>query len=270
MSSENSSVVPAETETAVDVTDRFKRTGPVERKAEDVRGVAAYVSYVWFKTQNEGLKDQIKASGGTLPTFALTRAGFVFPVKPLRAHLFHADTIATENDDSGKTVDAAPQMPKGNRNELARWAEHTFAVIGVIQGDSIVPATVSLRGSSRKAVLNADTAVRESVDDERWAKKGEQYKRTVEKTPYYPGRVIFVGSVNPQKSSRTGRDFLQGQCTLSLATNDEIDRFNKHMADPQFKADLEAVFRSHAWKLKQLIGGGTEVLDQDETAGTNE
>ena len=262
-------VVPAERSGPNDALDQYTSSGAVANPDEQVVGVTAWVNYVWYKTQNDALKDTIKANGGTLPTFALTRAGYVQPLKPLKFHLFDIKTIWTENDDSGKIIGAEPSKPQGSREELKRWAEHSFAVIAVVDGDTLVPATISLRSGSRKALTHAATATRDAKDAEKWAKRGEKFARTVKDTPFFPGRVISVGSVQPQKSPTTGRDMLVGQCSWTPSSPDELARFNAAMASPQFRADLVAVANAHAWKLKQLLGGGRQEFD-DEADGATE
>lgn len=217
------------------------------------RGVPAYVTFVWQKTQNDELKSRIREAGGEIPTFVQVRAGFEQPVKPLRFHLFHLKTIATLNDQNGKIIDAEPTMPRGlSREEMKGWGEHSFAVIGVVNGDIITPATISLRTGSRKALLNAGVAVKDAGGPV-WAGRGPKFKATLDYTRYPAGRVIAVGSVRPDKSETTGNAMLVGTCSVAAVTREEAERFNLHMEDEQFVLDLQATVAMHARRLKSLL-----------------
>lgn len=238
-------------------------------------GVAGYVSFVWFKTQNEELKDQLKAMGATLPTFVLTRAGFREPIKPFRFHLFDIRVIATKNDDNGRIVDAEPELPNLPKDQMARWAEHAFAVVGVVNGSIITPALVNLRSGARRALLHAATATKDAAGLN-WGRKGQRFMETIPAsqrpaalskaeaelwskydqdsgTALFPGRVISVGSVRPEKNEKSGNYQLVGQCSWGPSTAEDLVRFNNAVQDSQFRRDLEATTVLHFKKLNGLL-----------------
>lgn len=215
-------------------------------------GTPAYLSFVWFKTQNEELKEQVKTAGGSIPTFVLTRAGHRQPVKPFRFHLFESTTIATQNDDSGRIVDAEASLPNLPKDELKRWAEHTFAVVGVIDGEFITPAFINLRSGARKALSYAITAVKDARED-RWAGKGAAFKAAVEATRLAPGRVVAVGSITPEKSPTNNNWFLSGKCSWLPSSAEDLARFNAAVSHPQFFLDLQATARVYHSQLKKLL-----------------
>lgn len=271
----SSEVVPTDPAAQQEAFLRQYESGEKPAVFDDSRGVAAFVSYVWFKTTNDELKEEIKAAGGVLPTFTLTRAGFREPIKPFRYHLFDMRVIATKNDNSGRIIDAEPDMPNLPKDELKSWSEHAFAVVGVVKDSLIVPALVNLRGGARRALLHAATATKDAAGPN-WGRRGQRFMETIPAdqrpsahnrieaevwgkydqttgTRLFPGRVISTGSVRPEKNEKSGHYMLVGQCSWSPSTTEDLSRFNAAVSDPQFFRDLEAARNFHLRKLKGLL-----------------
>jgi hypothetical protein len=267
--SSNNALVPSDPAAAnAAFLRRFEGGGEADKAPSLRPGVPSFISYVWFKTTNDDLKEAVKAAGGDLPTFVLHRAGYKDPVKPLRFHLFDAQTIATRNDQSGQIIDAEARMPRGE-GVGKDWAEHTFAVIGVIKNDIITPAFINLRSGARRALGHAVTATSDAGSPN-WAKRGDKFAKTVYHavtnptgTQYAPGRVVSVGSVRPEKSPSSGHWMLTGSCSWDVSSAADLARFNAAMNDRQFVLDLEATFNVYAARLRSLLSKEMEAA-QDE------
>lgn len=259
--------------TAMTVADRMTDAGIALAKegAEgaalvadaQITGTASYLTHVWRKTKSDELKDAVKANGGQLPTFVLQRAGFPDPRKPMKYHLIHLTKLFSKVDSDGKVIEAEAEKPQLSAKELKDWAEHVFAVLAVEVGDTLVPAVANMRRGLRKALLNANVATTDASDPAKWAKKGERFKLTVEGTQYPAARVFSIGALREEKSPTSGHDMLVGSCTWAPSTVEQMKRFNAHMEDPQFRADLESTFKGYEWKLKDLLGGGAQDVSDD-------
>jgi hypothetical protein len=267
--------MPNETTTAVaqveDSLDKYGDKAVANRNATDtgiITPVSAWLQFVWAKTQNDDTKQAVLKAGGSIPTFVLNRAGFLFPLKPFMYHLVEAVTIATKNDDSGKVIDAAESLPKFEEGdpERGRWAEHTYAVVLAVVGGTLIPAGLNLRSGSRHAFRNAITTLKDAAKPD-WAGKGEAFKVTAAATGMPMGRFLATGSCRPEKNSKSGRMQLIGSCSVSVASPDELTRFNNAMNDRQFRADLRLVETFHAKKLRDLLGGG---IAEPEESGSGE
>jgi hypothetical protein len=261
MSEANTAVAPAQ-----GVSEKWLQqfTGEaVVPSNEPVKGVGAYITYVWRKTTNEDLKDAVKArTGGQLDLFVLQRAGFVDPLKPFRFHLFDDNrTIVTQNDTAGKIIDAEANREAVGEAWDRTWAEHFFGIVGVVQGKSIVPAVVSARRGMAKAFSNAVVALKDSKNPEKWASKGEPF-RISGQLRFPAGRFVVTSSARAEKTP-DGNDMLKGMCSIQAATIEDMERFQKHLFDAQFQADFDACQRSYAYKLNLLLGNKAVEAGED-------
>lgn len=227
------------------------QTGGELAENEPYKGSASYVSFVWAKTQNDDLKANLLAQNATLPTFVLTRAGFPQSVKPFQYHLLKLVTIATQMDNNGKIVNAEPKLP-AVRTDNDRWAEHSFAVVVVVQGETLTPALVTLRAGARKALTNAETFAKDAAKPG-WENRGAMFKAAAEATPVIEARTIATGSITPEKNSVSGNMQLIGRCSPRPSTAVEAGRLTAALKNPDFQKDVEATFKALDWKLKGLL-----------------
>lgn len=264
--SNNTAVAQVETDDGIDKYGDHA----VAQQSQDtgiITPVSAWIQFVWAKTQNDETKAAIVKAGGSIPTFALTRAGFLFPLKPFTYHLVRATTIATLNDDNGKVIEADETLPQLDVDDpqRGRWAEHTYAVVLAVVGGGLVPANLNLRSGSRHAFRNAITTLKDAAKPD-WAGKGEAFKVSAAATRMPMGRFLATGSCRPEKNEKSGRMQLIGSCSVSVASPDELTRFNTAMSNRQFRADLALVEKYHDAKLRDLLGGGI----QNEESGSGE
>lgn len=226
----------------------------------EIRGVVGWLSWVSPKSTNEQTKDAIKAAGLKVPAWSLTTAGLRDFYQRLRGHLLFPSTlIYTINDEAtggavpgqGITKSQYDEIPDGEKKDSG-YRQRRFALVGVVDEklNTITPAVFEMGSAGLYFTISrAEENFNRSGLDERIS---------------FPGfRTIFTGDATLGKNEKTNRPQINGNCLIERVRSDDANgvRCLKHIADPQFKASVQACRKAMDAKINRILFGETKQED---------
>jgi hypothetical protein len=222
----------AETNTAVATLDD-NYFGALEAPSNDPNAdaSAAYVSF-YNKKSGKAIKEAMEAAGGKEDQYYLVRNGACIPLQKFTYHLIESEKFFTEQDGAGKVVGVKDKDPGNDK-----YKEHALALIFVKLGNEIIPATFQARSSSYKALKAARQMWELAKDPIKFGANGEAYK-VAATAKQFPARFYATASASMTKSSGTGQEYINANCSCSPSKIDDINTFLSAIQRPDFMQEF--------------------------------
>lgn len=221
-------------------------------------GAIPYIGFRGSRTGNNKpeLRAALDAAGVPLHGFYLKDGAGIVALKRFQYHLLPCyHSVATKNDQQGKTIGARPGWKRAWSDE--GYSENVFAVVAVILGDSLTPATVGFRGGLAEAIKPAYENLKLASDDRVWKARGEVFAQNVWFTPKF-GRFL-VTAAGTEGKSKNG-PFNLGSATPTPTSNTDLQRLAAHVKDEgpiktAFDAKCNAAVYAVNKRVAKLLAG---------------
>lgn len=204
----------------------------------------AFVGFC-HKKSNDEIKNAMKAAGGNIDQFYLSRNGTIIPLPEFRYHLFESARFWTKQDSQGRIISVKDKDPTEDG-----YSEHGFALVAVRVGKELYPARFQCRAGLYQCLKPARQMLDTARDPEKFGKQGESFA-VAATLKQVPARFLVTASGKMEKSASNGFDYVKGKGTVAPSKIEDGNVFISAIQKPEFMQELMAVRGVY---LRQIAG----------------